>query len=271
MVTTEEFLIIDCKLNLKSDSASSIFPLLFTFLSFRTDCKMWLDSYLENYLPSFSPTHTNSLTSASKAQLLGGSAFTAQTPLFLSACAIKRPYSVDSAYRQSLVAEPTVVPSSGPLPPTNMMDASDLSAKAVGGMERRDPAGRVVLRYCCRGATESRRYTCEQLRSHTREQSRRAGFTMKMLRLNTCWEERQLYANQKTICTQEEMRHLGFCYPSQFTSWTCRSVGLFHIPAAIMRVIFGGAIQERPEPIKCPGLKKKEINNFPPEGSRGLH
>lgn len=73
------------------------------------------------------------------------------------------------------------------------------------------PGGSVVPSYCCRGAMESMRYTfCEQHRLHTREQSRHGGFTAKMQRLNTLFEERQLYAKQKTICTQEEMRHLGF-------------------------------------------------------------
>lgn len=181
---------------------------------------MWLDSQLEDYLLSISPTHTDSLTSAAKAQLLGGTAITAQTPLFLSASAIRRPYSVDSAYHQSLVAEPTVVPSPR-IPQAHYPHKHDgckrfwVRNSWWDGKTR--PSGSVVPRYCCRGATECMRHTfCEQHRLHTTEQSQRAGFTIKMQRLNRRCEERQLYAKQKTIFTQEEMMHLGFFYSSVY-------------------------------------------------------
>lgn len=139
----------DRKLFPKSDSASCIFPLL--FILGRTDCNMWFDSQLEDYLLSVSPTHTNSLTSAAKAQLLGSNAVTARMPLFLSSCAIRRPYSVHSAYHQSLVAEPTVVPSPG-IPQAHYPHKHDeckrFECETVGGWKdgtRRQRGGLLLL------------------------------------------------------------------------------------------------------------------------------
>lgn len=87
-------------------------------------------------------THTHGLSHLTSS--LGGNTIAARTPLFLPACAIRGLYSVDSAYQQSLVAEPTVVPSPG-IPQAHYPHKHDgckrFECETVGGMERRDPVG----------------------------------------------------------------------------------------------------------------------------------
>lgn len=70
-----------------------------------------------------------------------------------------------------------------PITPTNMMDASDLSAKQSAGWENGNWQEPGASLYCCREAMENMKYASrEQHRLYTREQSRHGGFTMKTRR-----------------------------------------------------------------------------------------
>lgn len=90
----------------------------------------------------------DSLTSAGKSQLMAGNSITSQTLLSPPTCAIRRPYSVESAYHRSLVAEPTVVPSpvSSQAHYSHKHDGCQwFECKTVGEMERCELARTCVL------------------------------------------------------------------------------------------------------------------------------
>lgn len=145
------------------------------------------------------------LTSAVKSQLMGGNSITSQTPpLSPPACANRRPYSVESAYRCSLVAEPTVVPS----PASSQAHYSHkhdgckwFECETVGAMERRELAGAVCV---ATAAEEPRRRWSVNNTAYTPENNPdtpasqwKCRDKMSIERRGSCMQNRKQFAHER--------------------------------------------------------------------------